>query len=66
MAFPVSATLLDALVLSVVSNEDTYGYRITQDVREAMELSESCLLYTSCKQTGCNILQYYCPRKHKR
>ncbi|MBQ5317654.1 MAG: PadR family transcriptional regulator [Oscillospiraceae bacterium] len=43
MVFPVSAALLDALVLSVVSNEDTYGYKITQEIREAMEMSESTL-----------------------
>ena len=43
MAFPVSAALLDALVLSVVSKEDTYGYKITQEIREAMDMSESTL-----------------------
>ena len=43
MVFPVSATLLDALVLSIVSKEDTYGYKITQEIREAMEMSESTL-----------------------
>ncbi len=43
MAFPVSAALLDSLVLSVVAKEDTYGYKITQDIREAMDMSESTL-----------------------
>lgn len=43
MVFPVSAALLDALVLSVVAREDTYGYKITQEIREAMEMSESTL-----------------------
>ena len=43
MVFPVSAALLDALVLSVVSKEDTYGYKITQEIRDAMEMSESTL-----------------------
>lgn len=43
MVFPVSAALLDALVLSVVAKEDTYGYKITQEIREAMEMSESTL-----------------------
>lgn len=43
MVFPVSAALLDALVLSIVSNEDTYGYKITQEIREAIEMSESTL-----------------------
>lgn len=43
MVFPVSAALLDALVLSIVSKEDTYGYKITQEIREAIEMSESTL-----------------------
>ncbi len=43
MVFPVSAALLDALVISVVSKEDTYGYKITQEIRGAIEMSESTL-----------------------
>ena len=43
MTFPVSAALLDALVLSVVAKEDTYGYKITQEIRSAMDMSESTL-----------------------
>ena len=34
---------MDALVLSVVASESTYGYKITQDVRSVMEVSESTL-----------------------
>lgn len=36
MPFPISSSLLDAIVLSIVAREDTYGYRITQDVRQVM------------------------------
>lgn len=43
MTFNVNAALLDALVLSVLSKEDTYGYKITQDVKEAIEISDSTL-----------------------
>ena len=43
MAFNVTTTLLDALVLSVVSKEDTYGYKITQEVKEAIDISDSTL-----------------------
>lgn len=43
MAFPVSSGLLDALVLSIVAKEDTYGYKITQEIREAIDMSESTL-----------------------
>ena len=45
MSFPISAALLDAIVLSVVAQEPegTYGYRITQQVTHTLELSESTL-----------------------
>ena len=43
MAFPVSASLLDAIVLAIVAREGTYGYKITQDVRQVMEVSDSTL-----------------------
>ncbi len=45
MVFNTGAALLDAVVLAVVSREaeGTYGYRITQDVRQVLEVSESTL-----------------------
>ena len=45
MSFPISAALLDAIVLAVVAREPTgtYGYRITQEVTHTLELSESTL-----------------------
>lgn len=45
MVFNTGAALLDAVVLAVVSRavEGTYGYKITQDVRQAIDISESTL-----------------------
>ncbi len=45
MVFNTGAALLDAIVLAVTARdaEGTYGYRITQDVRQVIELSESTL-----------------------
>lgn len=43
MAFNMGAALLDALVLSTVAHQPTYGYKITQDVRQLMPVSESTL-----------------------
>lgn len=44
MVFTTGSTLLDTVVLSVVAkNEETYGYKITQDVRSVVEVSESTL-----------------------
>ena len=45
MIFNTGSALLDAIVLAVVSREPegTYGYKITQEVRQAIDLSESTL-----------------------
>ena len=43
MNFGYNSTLLDAVVLAVVSREPAYGYKITQDVRQTIEISESTL-----------------------
>lgn len=45
MVFNTGAALLDAIVLVAVSGEPEgiYGYKITQDVRQALEVSESTL-----------------------
>ena len=45
MVFNTGAALLDAIVLAVASRDaaGTYGYKITQDVRSVLEVSESTL-----------------------
>ncbi|NLK71201.1 MAG: PadR family transcriptional regulator [Clostridiales bacterium] len=43
MSFSISSKLLDAMVLSIVQREETYGYKITQDIRDAIDISESTL-----------------------
>ena len=45
MVFNTGAALLDAIVLAVVSREKegTYGYKITQDVRKVIDISDSTL-----------------------
>ena len=45
MIFNTGSALLDAIVLAVVSKDadGTYGYKITQDVRCAIDISESTL-----------------------
>lgn len=42
-AFSIGATLLDAMVLAVLSKEDTYGYQITKDIQAHFAVSESTL-----------------------
>ena len=47
MTITPSAALMDAIVLSVVARDGTYGYKITQDIRSVMEISESTLYPTA-------------------
>ena len=43
MTFQVSAALLDACVLAILSRKDVYGYVLTQEVKEIIDVSESSL-----------------------
>ena len=43
MIFQVSAALLDACVLAILSREDAYGYILTQNAKEVLNVSESTL-----------------------
>lgn len=59
MAFSISSSLLDAMVLAVVKEEDTYGYKITQGIRLAMEVSESTLYPVLRRLQKDNCLETY-------
>ncbi len=60
MVFNTGAALLDAIVLAVVSKDEegTYGYKITQDVRKAIEVSESTLypVLRRLQKDGCLLV----------
>ena len=43
MTFQIGAALLDACVLAVLSEGDTYGYVLTQRIKDVLEISESTL-----------------------
>ena len=43
MIFQIGSALLDACVLSVLEREDMYGYILTQNVKEVVDISESTL-----------------------
>lgn len=43
MTFAITAKLLDACVLGVISAGDTYGYDLTQKVGATIDISESAL-----------------------
>lgn len=43
MAFKIESSLLDACALAILKRGDTYGYQITQEMKSAIEISESTL-----------------------
>ncbi|WP_042275312.1 PadR family transcriptional regulator [[Clostridium] dakarense] len=43
MSFQLGSALLDTCVLAVLTREDAYGYILTQQVKEVMNISESTL-----------------------
>ena len=59
MVFNTGAALLDAIVLAVVSRDEEGpdGYRITQDVRKAIDVSESTLypVLRRLQKDGCLV-----------
>jgi PadR family transcriptional regulator PadR len=71
MVFNTGAALLDAIVLAAVSREaeGTYGYKITQDVRQAIELSESTLypVLRRLQKDGClEVYDRECGGRNRR
>ena len=43
MTFQLGANILDACVLAIVKEKDTYGYELTQSVKSIVDISESTL-----------------------
>lgn len=43
MAFQIGAALLDACVLAVLNKRDVYGYELTVDIKNVIDISESTL-----------------------
>ncbi|MBR6950649.1 MAG: PadR family transcriptional regulator [Oscillospiraceae bacterium] len=43
MAFQIGSALLDACVLAVVERRDVYGYELTAQMRNVIDVSESTL-----------------------
>lgn len=43
MLFSINTGLLEACVLALLKDEDSYGYKLTQDVKNLLPISESTL-----------------------
>lgn len=59
MPFPISATLLDFCVLSIVNRHDEYGYSITQKIQSAIVISESTLYPVLRRLQSASMLSTY-------
>ena len=54
MYYPVSALLIEFLILSVVDTQDSYGYEISQTVKIVADIKESTL-YPILKKLEKNV-----------
>ena len=43
MLFQITSSILEACVLAVLSKEETYGYKLTQEIMQVTNISESTL-----------------------
>jgi len=59
MVFGIGTALLDACVLAVLSKEDTYGYVLTQNIKEIIDISESTLYPVLRRLQKENLLTTY-------
>lgn len=50
MTFPLNAPMFDMLVLSVIAEEDAYGYQISQIVKRASSSTKDSTLYPVLKR----------------
>lgn len=59
MTFQVNSTILEACVLALLKKEDTYGYKLTQDIKEYLGVSESTLYPVLRRLQKENYLETY-------
>ena len=51
MYFPISALLIEYLILTIVDTQDSYGYEISQTIKLVADIKESTL-YPILEKTG--------------
>ena len=59
MLFSINSGLLEACVLALLSNEHSYGYKLTQDVKDVMSISESTLYPVLKRLQSAGFLETY-------
>ena len=50
MTFPLNGPMFDLLVLSVIAEEDAYGYQISQIIKRASSSTKDSTLYPILKR----------------
>lgn len=59
MLFSINSGLLEACVLAILKTEDSYGYKLTQDVKALIPISESTLYPVLRRLQAEGFLQTY-------
>lgn len=59
MGFKIESGLLDACALAILAKGDTYGYEITQSMKQAIIISESTLYPVLRRLQKDNLCQTY-------
>lgn len=69
MYFPTSATVIEFLILAIVDKDDSYGYAISQTIKQIANIKESTLypILKKLEKAGCltTYQQAYQGRKRK-
>ncbi len=59
MLFSINSGLLEACVLALLSSADSYGYKLTQDVKTLIPISESTLYPVLKRLQNAGFLETY-------
>ena len=59
MSFQIGGAILDFVVLAVLSREDAYGYLLTGQVREILDVSETALYPALKRLQKAGLLETY-------
>ena len=65
MYFPISALLIEYLILTIVDTQDSYGYEISQTIKMVADIKESTLYPILKKLEKATYTQEYQGRKRK-
>lgn len=59
MIFSIGTSVLEACVLALLMQGDSYGYKITQDLKESVHISDSTLYPVLKKLLNAGLLSSY-------